>query len=284
MNEEMNEEMGLESRAELVQIYKEGTTIKELRAARDACRTGGKGAQNRLLEKADDVLELLQIITIHYSRPVNNTISPAEAEEERSAVRKLALAALQFLANLTAGNPRTASWVFQKSYDGRFLEYLETFSEDRDLLMCTCVIIHNNLACAVEKRCAVEKLLEDGALICKLMRILLPHSALPPTPSSSLGEEKNDPVFEWVYLVLLKILEAGKGKEAFMKTGLDEDMLQNALVLLEPGTEREHSPGYDRVMPHPSLLSVPPLWHGHASAGALTPIRKRKTEEKRKEE
>lgn len=42
MNEEMNEEMGLESRAELVQIYKEGTTIKELRAARDACRTGGK--------------------------------------------------------------------------------------------------------------------------------------------------------------------------------------------------------------------------------------------------
>jgi len=33
---------GLEARAELVQLSKEGKTIKELRAARDACRTGGK--------------------------------------------------------------------------------------------------------------------------------------------------------------------------------------------------------------------------------------------------
>lgn len=40
--EKMNAELGLESRAELMQLYKEGTTIKELRAARDACRMGGK--------------------------------------------------------------------------------------------------------------------------------------------------------------------------------------------------------------------------------------------------
>ena len=205
--------------------------------------------------------ELLQNITIHYTSPVNTTITPAEAEEERSAVRKLALAALQFLANLTAGNPRTASWVFEESYDGRFLEYLEAFSEDRDLLMCTCVIIHNHLACAVEKCCAVEKLLEDGALICKLMRILLPQSISSPPPSSSSEEEKSDPVFEWVYLILLKILEAGEGKEAFGKSGLDEDSLQDALVLLEPVTERETPPGYTCVMPHPPLLSVPPPWH-----------------------
>lgn len=40
--EQMAEECGLEVRAELVELYKEGTTINELRADRDACRTGGK--------------------------------------------------------------------------------------------------------------------------------------------------------------------------------------------------------------------------------------------------
>jgi len=39
---EAAEERGLEARAELVQLSKEGKKIKELRAARDACRTGGK--------------------------------------------------------------------------------------------------------------------------------------------------------------------------------------------------------------------------------------------------
>ena len=39
---ELVEAEGLEARAELVQISKEGSRIKELRAARDACRTGGK--------------------------------------------------------------------------------------------------------------------------------------------------------------------------------------------------------------------------------------------------
>lgn len=40
--EEEDEAGGLEARAELVQLSKEGSRIKELRAARDACRTGGK--------------------------------------------------------------------------------------------------------------------------------------------------------------------------------------------------------------------------------------------------
>jgi hypothetical protein len=40
--DEAAEQWGLEARAELVQLSKEGSRIKELRAARDACRTGGK--------------------------------------------------------------------------------------------------------------------------------------------------------------------------------------------------------------------------------------------------
>lgn len=40
--DEAAEEWRLEARAELVQLAKEGSRIKELRAARDACRTGGK--------------------------------------------------------------------------------------------------------------------------------------------------------------------------------------------------------------------------------------------------
>jgi hypothetical protein len=192
------------------------------------------------MNELDDVWELLQNITLHYTWPVNTTITPAEAEDERSALRKLALAALQFLANLTAGNARTASWVFKESYNGRFLEYLEAFSKDRDLLMCMCVIIHNHLALAEEKGLAVEMLIEDGALICKLMRILLPQSTSSPF-SSSFDVEEHDPVFEWVYLILLKILETGQGKEAFEKTGLDEDTLHDLMADFEPQSDDEWS-------------------------------------------
>lgn len=215
---------------------------------------GTQATQTQLFPLYGKVKNILSRIVFFYTsfNAVDYRFGVAEADTRE--IRRMALTALQFLANVTAGNAETSERLFKDARRGAIMDWLEGFGQDRKLLTCTCVVVHNYLACASQKKAAVEGFLEEAALVTKLLRLVLPPST-PSYPSSSVSSscramgisaprhhdrhrgpagqaegEEEDPVFEWIYLILLKVLEAQEGLRAFNKSGLDRYALHKEML------------------------------------------------------
>jgi ataxin-10 len=227
---------------------------------------GTQATQTQLFPLYGKVKNILsRIVLFHTSvNAVHDRLGVAEADTRE--VRRMALAALQFLANLTAGNAETSERLFKDARQGAIMDWLESFGQDRMLVTCTCVVVHNYLACASQKQAAVKDFLEEAALVTKLLRLVLPPS-IPSYSSSSVSSscramgisaprhhdrhrgppgqaegEEEDPVFEWIYLILLKVLEAQEGLRAFDKSGLDRHALYKGMSTSLPSVSAK-APG-----------------------------------------
>ncbi len=228
-------------------------TLARLRRHRDECRTGGPQAQGRLLlgnwrERNE---ALMRDLCVAYG-----VISDYEAGQKEQ-LRKLALAALQLFANATAGHAYNAEHVMAEWCPYDLLDWLENFSSDRKLCMTVCVILHNGLACCANKEWAARRPFvfdddsdqkpETGTLLCKLLRLVIPPATTKATKEEKgEEEEEEDPLFEWVYLILLKILEAEHGKDAFLLSGVKTEELRELFTEIDEEMQRSKKSNMER--------------------------------------